>query len=85
VDARLSYAVPSVYADRAFAWALHERRVFYPAPRMAAGSSSRSITPCWHVPAASAPPGLHLEPGQKGTEHLVEQYGDRLICVHHRS
>jgi len=32
----------------------------------------------------SAPVGLHLKPGQKGTKHLVEQYGDRLICVRYR-
>jgi hypothetical protein len=30
------------------------------------------------------PVGLHLRPGQKGTKHLVEQYGDRLVCVRYR-
>jgi len=25
-----------------------------------------------------------LRPGQKGTKHLVEKYGDRLICVRYR-
>jgi hypothetical protein len=37
------------------------------------------------VPVAVSPPvGLHLKPDQKGTEHLVEQYGDRLVCVRYR-
>ena len=27
---------------------------------------------------------LHLKPGQKGTKHLLAQYGDRLICVRYR-
>jgi hypothetical protein len=27
---------------------------------------------------------LHLKPGQKGTKRLLEQYGDRLICVRYR-
>ncbi len=27
---------------------------------------------------------LHLKPGQKGTEQLLAQYGDRLICVRYR-
>ena len=26
----------------------------------------------------------HLKPGQKGTRRLVEQFGDRLICVRYR-
>lgn len=26
----------------------------------------------------------HLKPGQKGTMRLVEQYGDKLICVRYR-
>jgi hypothetical protein len=25
-----------------------------------------------------------LKPGQNGTKHLVEQYGDQLICVRYR-
>lgn len=27
---------------------------------------------------------LHLKPGQKGTKQLLEQYGDRLVCVRYR-
>ena len=27
---------------------------------------------------------LHLKPGQKGTNQLLAQYGDRLICVRYR-
>ena len=26
----------------------------------------------------------HLKPGQKGTRRLVEQFGDRLLCVRYR-
>lgn len=26
----------------------------------------------------------HLKPGQKGTRRLVEQFGDKLICVRYR-
>ncbi len=26
----------------------------------------------------------HLKPGQNGTKRLVEQYGDRLLCVRYR-
>ena len=26
----------------------------------------------------------HLKPGQKGTKHLFEQYGDKLLCVRYR-
>jgi len=45
------------------------------------------------VPAASTgrSPGpstarvrLHLKPGQKGTRQLLDQYGDRLVCVRYR-
>ena len=43
-----------------------------PGPRRA---SRRSST--WRV-------RLHLNPGQKGTKQLLEQYGDRLVCVRYR-
>lgn len=37
------------------------------------------------APRSAAPPvRLHLKPGQKGTKRLLEQYGDRLICVRDR-
>lgn len=26
----------------------------------------------------------HLKPGQKGTRRLLEQYGDKLLCVRYR-
>jgi hypothetical protein len=26
----------------------------------------------------------HLKPGQKGTKALLEQYGDKLLCVRYR-
>ena len=26
----------------------------------------------------------HLKPGQKGTKRLLEQYGDKLLCVRYR-
>jgi hypothetical protein len=42
-------------------------------------------TPPRRSPTSSAPPvRLHLKPGQKGTKHLLAQYGDRLICVRYR-
>lgn len=79
------YGVPSRCGDGAFVWTLHERRGSYQAPRVAIGGSSGTITPRQHVRAAvSAPVGLHLKPGQKGTRHLVQQYGDRLVCVRYR-
>ena len=27
---------------------------------------------------------LKLKPGQRGTKHLLKQYGDRLLCVRYR-
>ena len=85
VEVRRSYAVPSLCGDGALVWAFHERRGPDHAPRLAAGASSGSITPRRHLHAAvGAPVGLHLKPGQKGTKHLVEQYGDRLVCVRYR-
>jgi hypothetical protein len=49
------------------------------------GQPAGSITRRRPAPAAaSAPVGLHLKPGQKGTKHLVEQYGDRLVSVRYR-
>ena len=27
---------------------------------------------------------LKLKPGQRGTKHLLKQYGDRLFCVRYR-
>src|SRR2546427_7671829 len=27
---------------------------------------------------------LHLKPGQKGTKHLLRQYGDARVCVRYR-
>lgn len=66
-------------------WVSHERRGSYRIPRTASGGSSPRVTPRRPVRAAvSAPVGLHLKPGQKGTRHLLEQYGDRLVCVRYR-
>jgi hypothetical protein len=85
LEVRLSYALPSLFGDGASVWAFHERRGSYQASRISASGSSGAITLRRHVPAAvSAPVGLHLEPGQKGTKHLVAQYGDRLVCVRYR-
>ena len=84
-EVRLSFAMPSRCGDAAFVWAFRERKVSYTPPPGGAGGSSGSITPRRHVPATvSAPVGLHLKPGQKGTKHLVGQYGDRLVCVRYR-
>jgi hypothetical protein len=69
----------------ALVWRFSDRKGPYQAPRIAAGGSPGSITPRPYLRAAlSAPVGLHLKPGQKGTKHLVEQYGDRLVCVRYR-
>jgi hypothetical protein len=82
---RPSYLAPSsCVAAAASAWAFRERRAPYPTPRTGAAGPSRRITPPPHLPVISAPVGLHLKPGQKGTRHLVEQYGDRLVCVRYR-
>jgi hypothetical protein len=35
-------------------------------------------------PSSTARVRLHLRPGQKGTKHLLAQYGDRLVCVRYR-
>jgi len=84
VEVRLSYA-GSQCGDGAFVAMFHERRNSDEAPRSAAGGSSGRMTLRRYVSAAgSAPVGLHLKPGQKGTKHLVEQYGDRLVCVRYR-
>ena len=32
----------------------------------------------------TAPVGLHLKPGQRGTKRLLAEYGDRLVCVRYR-
>jgi hypothetical protein len=76
MDVRLSYAAASV-------WVFHERGGSYQARRMAAGGSSGRLPPRRHA-SVSAPVGLHLKPGQKGTKHLLQQYGDRLVCVRYR-
>ena len=84
VEVRLSYPVASLCGKAAFTSALHEHRNSYHTPRTAAGSSG-PIPRRGPVPAAvAAPVGLHLKPGQKGTKHLVEQYGDRLVGVRYR-
>jgi hypothetical protein len=79
-------AVASRCGAAALDWVFHERKTSYPAPRLASGGSldrgTRSRRP---LPATvSAPVGLHLKPGQKGTKRLVERYGDRLVCVRYR-
>ena len=82
---RLSFAMPSRCGNAASVWAFRERPGEYETARGAGGGSSGSMTPRRHVPAAgSAPVGLHLKPGPKGTKHLAAQYGDRLVCVRYR-
>jgi hypothetical protein len=77
--------MPSRRGDGAFVWAFGERKSSYELSPGAAGGSSGGIARCRRGPAAvSAPVGLHLKPGQKGTKHLVGQYGDRLVCVRYR-
>ena len=83
VEVGLSYAVPSLCGDGVVVWKSHERKGLYRAPRIATAGSSDSITTRRHVPTGGVV-GLHLKPGQKGTKHLVAQYGDRLVCVRYR-
>jgi hypothetical protein len=64
-----------------------ERRRPYQAPSLAGGGQPVNTTPRRRRSggtAVSAPVGLHLKPGQKGTKHLVEQYGGRVVCVRYR-
>ena len=83
-EVRLSFEVSPRFGAGSV-WKLRERKGSYQAPRRDAGSSSVSMAPARRVPAAvSAPVGLHLKPGQKGTKHLVAEYGDRLVCVRYR-
>jgi len=85
VNIQGSYAVPSRCGDTAFAWTIQEPKSPYRASRISSGHSSGARTLGPHRPAAvSAPVGLHLKPGQKGTKRLVEQYGERLVCVRYR-
>lgn len=84
VDLRLSYPMPSRCGGGAVVRALHERRGSYQAPA-AAASRSDSTRPRRRVRASlSVPVGLHLKPGQRGTKHLLQEYGDRLVCVRYR-
>ena len=55
-------------------WAVHEPRSRYRARGTA--DPAGDVTP----PRVR----LHLKPGQKGTKQLLEQYGDRLVCVRYR-
>ena len=64
----LSYAVLSEGRRCGFASAVHEPRPAGPPYRASSTSRVR----------------LHLKPGQKGTNQLLAQYGDRLICVRYR-
>ena len=84
-EVRLSFPRPSRCGEGASGWTFRERKGLYGAPRGAAGGSSGHVTPRRDARrAVSAPVGLHLNPGQKGTKHLVGQYGDRLVCVRYR-
>jgi hypothetical protein len=86
-DGSLARVMPVGRGGRALALVVSERRGPYRAPGIAAGGSSVNTGPRRHRPggaAVSTPVGLHLKPGQKGTKHLVEQYGDRLVCVRYR-
>lgn len=47
------------------------------------GASARA-KPLRRLPTSNPRVRLHLKPRQKGTEQLLAQYGDRLICVRYR-
>src|SRR6185503_13336166 len=50
-----------------------------PAPPSARATSTQRLPP-----SSTSRVRLHLKPGQKGTKQLLEQYGDRLVCVRYR-
>jgi len=84
----LQYAVLSEGRRGVSARAVHEPSPADPSYRassiMPARTSARAAPPrCSSGPSAPRV-GLHLRPGHKGTNELVAQYGDRLICVRYR-
>ena len=49
-----------------------------------AGPSARATLPRRSPESSTSRARLHLKPGQKGTQQLLAQYGDRRICVRYR-
>jgi len=72
----LSYPVPAHARWRGPASVVNERRSAY---RSARTAPSRTFPG-----PITAPVGLHLKPGQRGTKRLLAEYGDRLVCVRYR-
>jgi hypothetical protein len=68
-------AIPFAYTRRSMGCRRERLWTFHEPGRRYRGSRS---------PDRSAAVRLHLEPGQKGTKRLLEQYGDRLVCVRYR-
>ena len=83
-----SYGVPSEARQCRFAPTVHEPRpsgVPDCVPSAAPAAPSARATPTQRLPLSSTSRvRLHLKPGQKGTKQLLEQYGDRLVCVRYR-
>lgn len=85
-----SYGVPSEAQQCRFRFAptVHEPRpsgVPDRVPSAALAAPSARATPTQRLPLSSTSRvRLHLKPGQTGTKQLLEQYGDRLVCVRYR-
>jgi len=84
----LSYVVLSEGCRCESASAVHEPSPAGPPYRASsiapAGPSARATPPRRSPKSSTSRVRLHLKPGQKGTEQLLAQYGDRLICVRYR-
>ena len=81
-----SYGVPSEARQCRFAPTVHEPRPSGVPDRRPLGRTCPArATPTQRLPLSSTSRvRLHLKPGQKGTKQLLEQYGDRLVCVRYR-
>jgi hypothetical protein len=86
-SAPLFYAVLSGHRWGRAASAVREPN---PAPPRGFSSTTPAELPAHPVPplrpstSSTARVRLNLEPGQKGTKHLLAEYADRLICVRYR-
>src|SRR2546427_12727881 len=76
----LSYAVLLEHRSYGSASAVNEPN---PTGRPA-GPSAHATPPRRTAVSSTSRVRLHLKPGQKGTKQLLEQHGDRLICVRYR-
>ncbi|MGH7672116.1 MAG: hypothetical protein ACREMC_04395 [Gemmatimonadales bacterium] len=84
----LSYGVLSEARRCDFALAVHEPKRADLADRVSsvvpAALSTRTTPARRLIQPSTTRVRLHLKPGQKGTKQLLQQYGDRLVCVRYR-